>query len=288
LRRLNPSIVAVSMTGFGEDGPERDRMAYGSIIDALSGVASSNGLVGGSPTDYATSLPDPCAGVHTALATVAALLRARRTGEGERVEAAMLEAGVAAFPWPVLIEGAGAGPVVLVGNRDTMMSPHGVFRCSGDYEWVAIAVETDEQFAALVAAMDRPDLARTPRFATFAARKLHESELEETLSAWTSSQESGPLAAALQAAGVPAERVAHIADVFDSPSLRQREFFVKPPHPEVGQRELAGVAWRASRSPMCATTPAPTFGQHTAAVMADVVGLAPEEYALLDGEGLFR
>ena len=128
LRSLNPSIVAVSMTGFGEDGPERDRMAYGSIIDALSGVASSNGLVGGGPTDFAMSLPDPCAGVHTAIATVATLLRARTTGEGDRVETAMLEASVAAFPWPVLYEAVGAGPTLPMGNRDDEMSPHGVFR----------------------------------------------------------------------------------------------------------------------------------------------------------------
>jgi crotonobetainyl-CoA:carnitine CoA-transferase CaiB-like acyl-CoA transferase len=288
VRRLNPSIVAVSMTGFGEDGPERDRMAYGSIIDALSGVASSNGLIGGPPTDFATSLPDPCAGIHTALATVAALLRARRTGEGERVETSMLESSVAAFPWPVLIEGAGAGPVMMMGNRDALMSPHGVFRCIGDYDWVAIAVETDEQFAALAGVIDRPDLAGHPRFATFAARKLREVELEQIVSGWTALQDSGSAAGMLQAAGVPAERVAHIADVFDSPSLNDREFFVRRAHPEVGERALAGVAWRTSRSPMCASTAAPVFGQHTESVMRDVVGLSPEEYERLHADGLFR
>jgi crotonobetainyl-CoA:carnitine CoA-transferase CaiB-like acyl-CoA transferase len=288
LRRLNPSIVAVSMTGFGEDGPERDRMAYGSIIDALSGVASSNGLIGGGATDFATSLPDPCAGVHTALATVAALLRARISGEGERVELAMLEAGVAAFPWPVLIEGAGAGPVVMMGNRDPLMSPHGVFRCKGDYEWVAIAVETDAQFGALAAAMGRPELGISARFATLADRKLNENELERLVSAWTVPQEAAAVAALLAAAGVPAERVAHIADVFRSPTLAARGFFVHPPHPEVGERDLGGVAWRSSRSPMCASTAAPVLGQHTAAVLQGVAGLTAAEFEELDAAGLFR
>ena len=79
-------------------------MAYGSIIDALSGVASANGPVGGGPTDFPMSLPDPAAGIHAAIATLAALSTRQRTGVGERVECNMLEASVAAFPWPVLIE----------------------------------------------------------------------------------------------------------------------------------------------------------------------------------------
>ena len=80
LRRLNPQIVAVAMSGFGEDGPERDRMAYGSIIDALSGVAASNGAPGGGPTDFPMSLPDPAAGIHAAIAATAALYRAPAVG----------------------------------------------------------------------------------------------------------------------------------------------------------------------------------------------------------------
>ncbi len=143
LRRLNPRIVAVSMTGFGESGPYSDHMAYGSLIDALSGVASSNGAPGGGPTDFVMSLPDPTAGVHAAIATVAAVLRAQVTGIGERVECSMLEASVAAFPWPILYQGVtGDGPPV-EGNRDELRAPHDVYRCTGDYEWVAVAIESD-------------------------------------------------------------------------------------------------------------------------------------------------
>ncbi len=151
LRTLNPNIVAVAMSGFGEDGPERDRMAYGSIIDALSGVAASNGAPGGGPTDFPMSLPDPAAGIHAAIAAVAALYRVRRGGPGERVEVAMLEATLSAFPWPVLIEASGNGPVICAGNRDETMSPHGTYRCAGDDAWVAIAVPDDAAFARLAA-----------------------------------------------------------------------------------------------------------------------------------------
>jgi crotonobetainyl-CoA:carnitine CoA-transferase CaiB-like acyl-CoA transferase len=279
LRRINPRIVAVSMTGFGESGPERDRMAYGSLIDAMSGVASSNGTVGGGPTDFPMSLPDPCAGIHTAIATVAALYRARVTGRGERVECAMLEASVAAFPWPVLYQGVVGRAAPVDGNRDEQRAPHDVYRCRGRYEWVAIAVEDHEQFAALAGVIERPDLATNPRFHTHAARRLHADELDAVLSAWTIDADAHEAASRLRAAGVPAERVAHIDDLFSSPPLLARRFFTELPHPVVGVKQLAGTPWLASRSPMVASTAAPCLGEHTRDVLARWLGLTESESA---------
>jgi crotonobetainyl-CoA:carnitine CoA-transferase CaiB-like acyl-CoA transferase len=247
-------------------------MAYGSLIDALSGVAATNGTVGGGPTDFPMSLPDPCAGIHTAIATVAALYRARATGVGTRVECSMLEASVAAFPWPVLfqsVEGRGA-PVE--GNRDELRAPHDVYRCAGTYEWVAIAVEDDVQFAALAVAVGRPELAVDARFATLAGRRLHADDLDDVLSAWTAGRDAAAVAEQLRAAGVPAERVAHIDDLFRSAPLLERGFFTELPHPVVGTKRLAGVAWRTSRSPMVAATAAPCLGQHTESVLERWLG----------------
>ena len=263
LRRLNHSIVAVSMTGFGESGPECDRMAYGSLIDALSGVASSNGTVGGGPTDFPMSLPDPCAGIHTAIATLAALYRSQVTGLGTRVECSMLEASVAAFPWPVLYQSVEGQAPPVDGNRDELRAPHDVYRCRGQYQWVAIAVDDDTQFAALARTIGRPDLATHPRFATLAARRLHADELDTMLSAWTADQDAASAAACLRSAGVPAERVAHINDLFNSAPLLARGFFTELEHPAVGVKQLAGTAWSPSRSPMVASTAAPCLGQHT-------------------------
>jgi crotonobetainyl-CoA:carnitine CoA-transferase CaiB-like acyl-CoA transferase len=247
-------------------------MAYGSLIDAMSGVAASNGTVGGGPTDFPMSLPDPCAGIHTAIATVAALYQAGVTGQGTRVECAMLEASVAAFPWPVLYQGVTGRGAPVVGNRDEQRAPHDVYRCSGHYEWVAIAVENDEQFAALAETIGRADLATNPRFRTLEARCLHADELDTLLSAWTIDQGAEAAAAGLRAAGVPAERVAHINDLFSSPPLLSRRFFTELPHPVVGVKQLAGTPWLASRSPMVASTAAPCLGEHTHDVLARWIG----------------
>lgn len=288
LRRRNPRLVAVSMTGFGESGPERDRMAYGSLIDALSGVASANGAPGGGPTDFPMSLPDPCAGIHAAIATVAALRRARATGRGERVECSMLEASVAAFPWPLLFQGVEGHPAPVEGNRDEQRAPHDVYRCAGTYEWVAIAVEGDAQFAALAAAVDRPELATDPRFATLAGRRLHADALDRELSAWAAPLDAHDAAARLRAAGVPAERVAHLDDVARDDRLAGRGFFVVHDHPAVGRRALAGPAWTADRSPMVAASAAPCLGQHTRDALRRWLGCDDAALDAWDAAGVLR
>ena len=137
------------MSGFGESGPARDRMAYGAVIDALCGAAAANGTPGGGPTFFPMSMPDPCAGIHAAIAASAAMYRAAQTGRGDRIEMSMIESTISAFPWPVLIEAAGRGPVVNVGNRDDLASPHGTFRCAGERQWLAVVVFDDDEFRAL-------------------------------------------------------------------------------------------------------------------------------------------
>jgi benzylsuccinate CoA-transferase BbsF subunit len=185
LVEINPKIVAVSMTGYGETGPYSGHTAYGSLIDALSGIATSNGSVRGGPTDLVMSLPDPMAGITTAIATLGALYRARATGEPVRVETAMFEACLPAFPWPVLFAGTTGGEVQVIHNRDEARSPHGTFRGRDEDSWVAISVADDDTFATLAKVIDEPGLATDPKFATLPARKLHEDELEAVVSRWT-------------------------------------------------------------------------------------------------------
>jgi crotonobetainyl-CoA:carnitine CoA-transferase CaiB-like acyl-CoA transferase len=286
LVRINPRIVAVSMTGFGESGPYRDHMAYGSLIDALSGTSSANGLVGGGPTDLVMSLPDPTAGLHAAVATVAALYRARSTGAPVRVECSMLEAFVAAFPWQVVFGAVTGHDAPVMGNRDEQHCPHEVFPCQDEDRWIAIAVDDDEQFAALAKTIGAPELADDPRFGTLALRRVHEQSLEEIISAWTSTQTVDGAVEALRAAGVPAEKVATMDELVHSPRLAARQFFTRFAHPEFGVRALAGVPWRTDRSPMQMSGPAPTLGQHTREVLTDVLHLTPETVEALVRDGV--
>lgn len=286
LRELNPRIVAVSMTGYGETGPERDKLAYGSLIDALAGVTADTGPVGGGPTEIPMSLPDPCAGLHAAIGTVAALYRLRTHGIGADVECSMLEAWLSALPWHVLATSAEGRPPALVGTRDETMSPHGVFPVQGDYAWIAIAARDDAEFAALCTAIDRPELASDERFADLAARKAHEDELEAIVAEWTSARTRDEAVGKLVAAGVTAAPVRTMDEVAASEHLHARGFFVTLEHPEAGRRPVAGPPWHASRSPMRPVRPAPTFGQHTDEVLREVLGLDDAELTDLHARGV--
>jgi crotonobetainyl-CoA:carnitine CoA-transferase CaiB-like acyl-CoA transferase len=180
---------------------------------------------------------------------------------------------------------AGKGPPV-EGNRDELRAPHDVYRCLGASEWVAIAVEDDEQFTALARTIGRPELARHRRFSTLAARRLHADELDTVITTWTMGQDAGAAAADLRAAGVPAERVAHMNDLFGSVPLTRRRYFLEHDHPEVGIRQMAGTAWSSDRSPMSAATAAPCLGQHTRSVLERWLGLDAAAVELLDEAGV--
>jgi crotonobetainyl-CoA:carnitine CoA-transferase CaiB-like acyl-CoA transferase len=286
LKEINPRIVAVSMTGFGESGPYSGHTAYGSLIDALSGIATSNGTVRGGPTDLVMSLPDPMAGITTAIATLGALYRAQVSGEPVRVETAMFEACLAAFPWPVLFAGSTGGEVPVVHNRDEARSPHGTFRCSGGTDWVALSVADDAQFAALADVIGDPGLAADPRFATLSARRLHEDELETRISAWTADRTPAEAAEALQAKGIGAEVVRTVGEVHAHPVLAERGFFPELSHAEIGPRRLPSVPWIPSRSPMTPRTAAPTLGQHTREVLHETLGLTEAQLDDLERQGV--
>jgi crotonobetainyl-CoA:carnitine CoA-transferase CaiB-like acyl-CoA transferase len=222
------------------------------------------------------SLPDPMAGVHTAIATVAAVRQARRTGVGTRVETAMLEACLAAFPQPVLHAAVGSTAPV-IGNRDEERSPHGVYRCGGDDEWLAVAVRDDEQWRALATVLGGPGLAADPRFADLRSRRVHEEALDALVGEWAAGQDAAKAADALRTAGVPAEQVLHVDEVYRCEPLLARGHFTIHDHPEIGPRTLPGVPWVTSLSDMTPAAASPALGQHTREVLAGVLGLDDAE-----------
>jgi crotonobetainyl-CoA:carnitine CoA-transferase CaiB-like acyl-CoA transferase len=285
LRELNPRIVAMAMTGFGETGPERDKLAYGSLIDALAGITAVTGPPAGGPTEIPMSLPDPSAGLHAAIGTIAALYRLRTHGIGADLECSMLEAWMSALPWGVLTTSAEGRPPALQGTRDELMSPHGVFPAAGDYAWVAIATRDDREFAALADVLGQPELITDERFATLRARQANEDELEKLVAAWTSARSRDDAVAALVAAGVTAAPVRAMDEVAASAHLRARDFFVTLEHPEAGTRAVAGPPWHPSRHPMRPVRPAPTHGQHTVEVLREVLGMDDAELADLTSRG---
>jgi benzylsuccinate CoA-transferase BbsF subunit len=287
LQALNPTIVATAMTGFGATGPEANRQAYGSLIEALSGQVAATGLPGGTATEIPMSLPDPCAAVHTAIAMVAALYRRRVAGQGAVLDMAMIESWNGALPDPLLAAAVTGEDPPLVGNRDDLAVPHGVFRCDGDFEWVAISCATDAQFRALMGLIGAGTGAEAPEDATLEGRRRAEDELEGLIEAWTSERSADDAEEALLAAGVPAGKVRKMPAIAGCPHLEHRAFFTEFDHPELSPRRHAGVPWRSLRRAVGPFSSAPVLGQHTDEVLASV-GYGDDARAELRAAGILH
>jgi benzylsuccinate CoA-transferase BbsF subunit len=294
LRKSKPDIIMITMSGYGETGPFRDYVAYGPSQVPLSGLSALTGYQGGPPMHAGFSYGDPNGGVHGAFAVLAALYHRARTGEGQHIDLSQWEASVAMVGEGVLDYQMNGREPERIGNRDHWMAPHGVFRCKDRAEkvagrefdmWVSIVVAGDAEWQRLAAAIGRPELGADPRFATLAARKSNEDELEAIITQWTSARFAREAEEALQKAGVAAAILSTNKDIGDDPQLNDRHFFVELEHPEVGVRKHTGPPWRMDRTPSEVKRPAPQIGQHTDEVLTRVLGCSAEEIAKLRENG---
>jgi crotonobetainyl-CoA:carnitine CoA-transferase CaiB-like acyl-CoA transferase len=293
LRQAKQDIILVSMPGHGRDGPEAGHIAYGTHVEQLAGLVSLTGYPDRGPHKSGVSYGDPVAGIAAAAALCAALLYRRRTGKGRRVEVAQRESMASVIgEFFVGFSMNGRQPPPL-GNRHRSMAPHGCYAClpagrpgPGEDRWLAIAVRSDAEFAALCRVMGRPELAADPRFADVVSRYHHQDELDEAISAWTKEWSPQDAAQVLQDAGVAASPVNSVADLMDDPHLRERGFFERTAHAEAGVWEMDGVPWRLSLTPAHVRLSAPCFAEHNDYVFQHLLGLSQKEVAELERQGV--
>jgi crotonobetainyl-CoA:carnitine CoA-transferase CaiB-like acyl-CoA transferase len=285
LRGLRPDVIMIALSGYGATGPDRDKVSYGPAQVPLSGMSSVTGYRGFPPMHVGISYGDPTGGLHGAVAVLAALLHRARTGAGQYIDLSQWETSMAVLPEAIIAFTMNGTPPARDGNRDPRMAPHGVFRAAGNDRWVALAVEDDAGWVRFAAAIGRPELGADPRYATAAARKQREDELEEIVTAWTSARAPEDSTTVLQVAGIPAFTAATNRDLAEDPHLNQRGFFVELPHPEVGIRKHVGIPWRMSASDSRVRAPAPCLGADTGQVLREVCGYSDGEIARLRDAG---
>jgi crotonobetainyl-CoA:carnitine CoA-transferase CaiB-like acyl-CoA transferase len=286
LRGLRSDLIMIALSGYGATGPDASKVSYGPAQVPLSGMSSLTGYRGFPPMHVGVSYGDPTGGLHGAVAVLAALMHRAKTGEGQFIDLSQWETSIAVLGQGILAETYGEGAPARDGNRAPDMAPHDVFRAAGEDRWIAITVEDDAAWARFAACLGRPDLAADPRFATLAARKRNEDELDAVVTAWTIERSPEDATAALQAAGVPAFMSSRNRDLAESEHLRARSYFVELEHPEVGRRMHAGVPWRMTASDSRVRRPAPCLGADTDDVLRDACGYDAAEIAALRAAGV--
>ncbi|MYB42100.1 MAG: CoA transferase [Chloroflexi bacterium] len=278
LREERPDVILCSISGFGASGPYRDRPSNGGTIEPASGMSSLLGFPGGPPRNSGATFPDPLAAMTATTAILAAREHRARTGEGQHIDVSMQEATLALVGDAALeheLTGRTPGPQ---GNRHPDIAPHGVYPASGEDRWIALAAEHDAQWERLCAIADRPGWRIDPRYATNAARKANEDDLDAAIAGWTRTQPRDELAARLAAAGLPAAPVLNPGELPSDASFRERGVVAEVAHPEAGVWPYVVVPYRLAETPLRVTTPAPCLGEHSAEVLARLAGIDAARY----------
>ncbi len=292
LRRHREDIVYVSMAGLGHSGPYRDYQTFGPNVQALSGLTHLSGFPDMEPAGWGYSYMDHTGGYFAAMGMVQALLHRKRTGRGQYVDLAQVEAAITLTGTAILDFVVNGRRSKGIGNRsgEPRMCPHGVYRCAadedervGDDEWVAIAVEDDEQWRALASAIGRDDLRDDEGLASIDGRFAREAEIDAAIEGWTRARSSKEAMQALQAAGVSAGRVQRSRELYDDdPQLAHRGMFPEIEHPIVGRHRIDGMPAQLSRTPAEFDRGGPTLGHDNEYVFGELLGMTADEMRCLE------
>ena len=275
LREANPDLIVASSSGRGHGGPETEYLGYAMVHQGVAGGAYISGYPDDHPTHSGGDV-DLMNAITLAFSIVAALHHRERSGEGQFIDYSQCE-GVSSILGEVLLEYEMTGKIPeRAGNAHPSSAPHGVYRCWGIDRWLAIEVHSDEEFGRLAATMDRPELTEDPLFATAAARKQNEAELDRIIGDWTRERDRDWLARELLGAGVAAAPSRDARDLYADSHLRARGSFATVEHPEWGDLELVGPPFRIEGRDLSPRR-APLLGEHTDAILEGLLGLSAEE-----------
>ncbi|GGE04371.1 CoA transferase [Aureimonas endophytica] len=283
-RLLNPRLVYVSISGFGQDGPLAQRPAYDHIVQAMGGIMSVTGWPDGAPTRIGDAVGDVVAGLYGAFGALAALLQRDRTGTGQHVDVAMLDA-MASLQMVTLSQIAGGLPSPgRLGNAHPVSAPMDSF--AGTDGHVVIAVANDPLFLRLAEAIGRKDLSDDPRFSTDARRLVHRDALHAAIEAWTAERSVETIVAAMAAAGIPAAPIWTLSEMLASDHARHRGLLRETRQPNGAVLGVMPQPVRFSGAAPEGDLAAPALGADTAAVLAAELGLTDDQIAGLKARGV--
>ena len=279
LHEANPRLVIARVSGYGQDGPYRDRPSFGSIGEAMGGLRHLTGNPPGAsdlpPPRCGVSIGDDLAGLYAAISVLAAVYQRDVTGTGRgRVIDINLVDSVLSLMEGILPEYAMDGRIRQPqGAAIATAAPTNTYPCA-DGKWLCIAGNSDLIFRRLADVLGRPDLAGDPRFADNRGRCAHAAELDAAIAAWTRARPAAEAEALLEAAEVPASRLFDVADIAADPHFRARKSVLPVEDPLIGGTLHFGAAMRFDGEPPenVVAWPGPALGAHTEYVLQTLLG----------------
>jgi crotonobetainyl-CoA:carnitine CoA-transferase CaiB-like acyl-CoA transferase len=285
VKAINPGIIMVRISGFGQTGPYRERPGFGRIAAAVGGISYLSGYPDRAPVTPGTpTIPDYLAGVMGAFGALVALQHRQRTGEGQVVDVGLYEPILRMLDELIPLFGATGHVRERIGSGTEYVVPHDHYQ-TRDGRWLAIACTNDRMFERLLQAMGREELRE--RYLTMADRLRRRAELERLVQGWVASQDAGEALARLEAAEVPCSLVYSVRDLFEDPHIKARENIVAVPSPLGGLLHMVGVVPKLSGTPGQILGAGPVkIGEHNEEIYLGRLGLSREELEGLRARGV--
>ena len=283
LSRINPGLVLVRVTGFGQFGPYSGRPGFGTLAEAMSGFAAITGEPDGPPTLPPFGLADGISALAAAFATMTALRARETTGRGQVVDLAIIEPILTLLgPQPTVYDALGQVQP-RTGNRSANNAPRNTYR-TRDGRWVAVSTSAQSIAERVMHLVGRPEFVDEPWFASGAERAEHADELDEAVGSWIAERDRDEVVRAFEEAQAAVAPIYDVRDVLTDPQFAALGSLVRVPDPELGSVLMQNVLFRLSETPGEIRSAGPSIGQHTEEVLGEL-GIDAEEIAELRRKG---
>jgi formyl-CoA transferase len=285
LQKINPRLIMIRVSGFGQTGPYAKRAGFGAVGEAMGGLRYVCGDPATPPSRMGISIGDSLAATFACVGALSALYYRERTGQGQVVDSAIYEA-VLNMMESLVTEYDKTGYVrERTGAILPNVAPSNVYP-TRDGGMILIAANQDTVFGRLTEAMGKPELAKDERYATHTARGARQKELDDLIADWTRTIDAGPLEELMDKFGIPSGKIYRTPEMLEDAHFRAREAIVKTLHPKFGELRMQNVAPKLSRTPGSIHSPAPELGQHSDEIYRSLLGFDMARISDLRARGI--
>ncbi len=285
LRKINPRLIMIRVSGYGQTGPYSKRAGFGAVGESMGGLRYVCGDPSTPPSRMGISIGDSLAATFACVGALTALHHRERSGEGQVVDSAIYEA-VLNMMESVITEYDKAGYIrERQGAILPNVAPSNVYPTK-DSSMILIAANQDTVFGRLAEAMGQPELAKDERYATHAARGAHQEELDEIVAAWTRTLDADEIELSMEEFGIPSGKIYRAPDMLEDAQFKAREAIITTMHPKFGNLRMQNVAPKLSATPGSVRTPGPELGQHNEEIYGGLLNFSAERIAELKSEGI--
>lgn len=285
LSAINPKLIMIRVSGFGQTGPYAKRAGYGAIGEAMGGLRYTTGDPSLPPSRAGISIGDSLAATHSCLGAMMALHQVHLTGKGQVIDASIFESVLNMMENVVTDYDAGGYIRERTGSFLPKIAPSNVYPTKDDV-WLVIGANQDSVWARMAEAMGHPEWASDERYATHQARGINQIALDEIISDWTKDFAVADLEALLNEHGIPNGKIYRAPEMLEDPQFQARESIVRVDHPEFGSIAMQSVAPKFSETQGEVRHPGPALGEHNEYVWGKVAGKSAEEIADLRDRGI--